>query len=773
MKKKYKQQIFFSEAIVLMSALIFSCNTRVKDPLKDIKYTNSLQVYDINPHDGTAFVPVNAVISITFNNPMTPGTVSSNALDSACTGNIQVSPDEFSTCIRMSGTPFSDNGNITFTVVPGANLGTGTMYKIRVLSGVTDIYGNIMGSDYTTPAGFTTSTMTDGTPPMVFITDPYDNSGSINVNSAISVTFNEAMNPSTITTNTADTSCSGTFQVSSDNFATCNRMAGAPYTRNNNIIFSVVPGVNLATGTVYKIRIKGGVRDVSGNSMSSDYTTPAGFTTNSMADVTSPMIFITDPYDSSSSINVNSAISVTFNEAMNPSTITTNTADTSCSGSFQVSSDNFATCIRMAGAPYTRNSNITFSVVPGFNLATGTVYKIRIKSGVRDVSGNSMSSDYTTPAGFTTNSMADVTPPIIFITEPYDSAGSINVNSPIHVTFNEAMNPLTITTNTADTSCTGSFQVSSDNFASCIRMNGQPFSDNGDFSFRVVPAGNLATGTNYKIRMTAGARDNAGNSIGADYITPAGFTTALSADLVPPGIFFIEPADGAIEVLVNSDISVTFTESIDALTMTSNFTDTICSGSFQVSSDNFATCLQMRGLPFSTNGNLTFTVVPVMNFFTASNYMIKLTTAIKDAAGNPIAAEYVSTLGFSTASSTDTNPPQIFLITPGDGTTAIPVNTVISVKFNEAMNTGTITTNTADATCSGTLQVSSDSFATCIQMTAPPVISQGDKKFIITPISNLTNAVNYRIRILSTVSDAAGNNMGTVYQTPNGFVTAP
>lgn len=39
------------------------------------------------------------------------------------------------------------------------------------------------------------------------------------------------------------------------------------------------------------------------------------------------------------------------NIAANPASVTTNTADISCSGSFQLSGDNFTTCVAMAAAP--------------------------------------------------------------------------------------------------------------------------------------------------------------------------------------------------------------------------------------------------------------------------------------------------------------------------------------------------------------------------------------------------------------------------------------
>ena len=41
----------------------------------------------------------------------------------------------------------------------------------------------------------------------------------------------------------------------------------------------------------------------------------------------------------------------------------------------------------------------------------------------------------------------------------------------ISITFNEAIDTNSITTNTSNTSCTGSLQISSDNFSSCVQMS--------------------------------------------------------------------------------------------------------------------------------------------------------------------------------------------------------------------------------------------------------------------------------------------------------------
>jgi len=94
-------------------------------------------------------------------------------------------------------------------------------------------------------------------------------------------------------------------------------------------------------------------------------------------------------------------IYVYFSEAMDTTSITTNTSGTSCSGTFQLSLDSFSNCIQMSASPSVSNTNKIFTFDPSSNLSDGTVYKIRVTTGVKDGSGNNMSSQYETGTGFT------------------------------------------------------------------------------------------------------------------------------------------------------------------------------------------------------------------------------------------------------------------------------------------------------------------------------------------------------------------------------------
>ena len=90
------------------------------------------------------------------------------------------------------------------------------------------------------------------------------------------------------------------------------------------------------------------------------------------------------------------------------------------------------------------------------------------------------------------------------------------------------------------------------------------------------------------------------------------------------------------------------------------------------------------------------------------------------------------------------------------------------------MDPDTITTITSGGnsqTCSGTFQasfgtfqVSKDNFTNCLKMNAPPVASDGNKTFTVTPSSTLDKGQEYKVRIISGNSgakDKFGNNLSS------------
>ena len=120
-------------------------------------------------------------------------------------------------------------------------------------------------------------------------------------------------------------------------------------------------------------------------------------------DTTAPTVTsVSTTAENQSSVAITDNISVTFSKAMDTTSVTTNTSNTSCSGTLRVSSDNFSNCVQMASSPSSSNSDKTFTLDPSDNLTAGTTYKTRVTTGVKDAAGNALSSQYETSSGFTT-----------------------------------------------------------------------------------------------------------------------------------------------------------------------------------------------------------------------------------------------------------------------------------------------------------------------------------------------------------------------------------
>jgi len=150
-------------------------------------------------------------------------------------------------------------------------------------------------------------------------------------------------------------------------------------------------------------------------------------------------------------------------------------------------------------------------------------------------------SDYEKLGADCVNSKGDSSAPTISELSPADNSTNTPVASKIVVTFSDAMLAYSITTNTADTKCTGSLQLSSDDFSTCIKMSGSPVASDNDTTFTVTPASSLSLQTNYKFKITTSVVENSCNKLATDNTTTNGFTTA-------------GPGSGTIKGKVISDV---------------------------------------------------------------------------------------------------------------------------------------------------------------------------------------------------------------------------
>ncbi|MDH3436009.1 MAG: Ig-like domain-containing protein [Betaproteobacteria bacterium] len=106
-------------------------------------------------------------------------------------------------------------------------------------------------------------------------------------------------------------------------------------------------------------------------------------------DTTPPVVSIVSPANGATNVPTTSTVSVTFNEAMNSSTINATTFTVTAGGT------------PVAGA--ISSSGTTYTFTPSGSLATDTLHTVTVTTGATDVAGNAMAANFT--SSFTTVSV--------------------------------------------------------------------------------------------------------------------------------------------------------------------------------------------------------------------------------------------------------------------------------------------------------------------------------------------------------------------------------
>jgi hypothetical protein len=325
--------------------------------------------------------------------------------------------------------------------------------------------------------------------PTVTFTVPADRATGVALGSDVIAIFSEFMNASTFSI------ASFTVQRLGVTVAASVSYEGLTATLN--------PDVALAPNTTYTATIWASVEDLAGNAMLHDFVW--SFRTGAASDTTRPVVVSTIPRDEAVDVAVNANVSATFNEAMNPSTLTGTT----------VTVANGVDLI--AGSVTTVGATVTFS--PDSDLTPSTLYTATITNAVTDLAGNAMSANYEWT--FTTAATLDETPPGILFTNPEHLAIDVPTNATINAVFSEDMSLPSITTSTFTVAGTGTASV-----LGSVRYDA--LTQIGTFT----PTGTLLSGTTYTATVKRDVQDLAGNMMISDYVWT--FTTGDDASATPP-----------------------------------------------------------------------------------------------------------------------------------------------------------------------------------------------------------------------------------------------
>jgi hypothetical protein len=143
--------------------------------------------------------------------------------------------------------------------------------------------------------------------------------------------------------------------------------------------------------------------------------------------VVQPSVTSTTPADGGAGVAITSAIAVTFSQAMSTATLTGQIAAGACSGSIQVSSNDFKDCIGFTAAAPVMSGGDTIATLtpvgPG-RLYAGTTYRVRVLATAANATNIPMAATYTSATGFVTLSGANACDGNLVISQVYGAGGN-------------------------------------------------------------------------------------------------------------------------------------------------------------------------------------------------------------------------------------------------------------------------------------------------------------------------------------------------------------
>lgn len=505
--------------------------------------------------------------------------------------------------------------------------------------------------------------------PSVVFMDPANGSMGIPPNTNISITFNQAMNESfTQTAISSSPTITGSFSW---------------YPGEATVKWD--PDGVLKFGTKYIVTITTNAKSKLGINLPNAYV--FSFNTSQPApDIYPPYVVSTSPANGSVNISVTTNITIQWNESMNQA---------SADGAF--SSSPAIICAWSW-------SGVNQTCTPGSLLKLNTKYTITIASTAKDLAGNYMKSAYT--YSFTTESIGK--PPVVVSTSPKDGETNVSLDSAFGISFSEGMDALATEGATSSSpNIPGVFFWGSDN-----RMS-------------LVPTAYLLSYTTYTITVTTAAKSMVNVNMANPYTFS--FTTGNWIGPKLPKVTVTNPANGAMDVSLNTKISITFNKAMNkdatgaaiTSTPTFNWTATWSSWDYEI------------------------TLAHAENLHASKQYTITVSINAKSFDGANLASPY--SFHFTTLTPPDTTPPTVTSTYPSNDQTDVDRSTKISITFSEPMNTSA--TGNAVSILPGTI--------------TDKIWSNDSKTLTLT--ATLDDGKTYSVSITFDAKDVAGNAMTHSY----------
>lgn len=676
------------------------------------------------PGNGAVSIAANALIDLTFSEPIDPITVDSSTLTLSSAGS--PIPYSFATTNNADGT-------VRVRLTPSVALPASSAIALSMTAGVTDYSGNAA-----TPfsIAFTTSAGTDFSRPRVVVSTVNNGDVNVAVNSVFTLTFDRPINTRSVVAGSSlylYDQYLGTFVPITLSFST------------DLLQVTASPVSLLAVNRNYYVW-QCGILDLNGNSSACE---SFAFVTALLAPTGGPQVLLTHPV-ALTNVPVNVKPAIKFDRAVSRAslsgvTLTAGGVPVGYTPSFSTG-DTVVTLVPQAllqpttdyvltvggvkdvgGSPMSAPVVVAFRTGPTIDLVspvmvdrtprsnslTGTQPVLRVRYSerldeMRTIGGSlyeyyagwtlpgvtftlgadrtTLTASYPAPlrpyslyqfctptvfdlAGnqlnsscltFLTGVGADTTAPIIMSVTPPSGAVGVPLNPTVTVRFSEPVD------STAVTSAAIALTPSA--------AGGVQLSADG-LTLTYALAGSLAPSTAYTINL-AGIQDLDGNAAAPFFST---FTTGAATDTAHGTIGLTSPAPGSSSVPVTSTIVVTLSKAVNPVSVTPD--------ALQVWRNN---SVRLAGSVAIGAGGTTLTFTPQSPLPAGAtiNVYAGYHVALFDLGGNSF--NYLYNATFSTESVADTTAPYIMSVDPADGAEQVGPTAAVTLMFSESMDPGTL-----------------------------------------------------------------------------------
>jgi hypothetical protein len=320
------------------------------------------------PVAGTPFVTgvdTHARVSATFNKAMQATSITNTSFTLDCP-----------TALPVSASVAYDAGTLTATLTPAAALPPSTTCTATLSKAIVDGGGVALANPFVWSFVTGTAAPVDVTRPTVVVTLPANGATAVATNTQVAASFSEPMLASTLT--------GSSFKLMNTTLDTAVAGSVSYVAASRTVVFTPTTPATLASGSVFTATLTNAATDLAGNALAANQVWT--FTTGAAADATPPTVTVVSPTDGSTLVCLSKAISATFSEAMDASTISTTSFTVSDAGvpvpgtvSYDAPSQ-VATFVPTAAAGFAASRSFTVTILGG-------------SGGVKDLAGNALATN--------------------------------------------------------------------------------------------------------------------------------------------------------------------------------------------------------------------------------------------------------------------------------------------------------------------------------------------------------------------------------------------